>query len=64
MADPDGLNKRDVCGEGSEVTYGCSASPDGELTTYHENYQVYITNADGSNKRHIKTGNPFDFAPR
>lgn len=34
------------------------------MISYHENYQVYIANADGSNKRHVKTGNPFDFAPR
>ena len=64
VMDLDGRNKRDVSGEGSGFTYGYSASPDGELITYHENYQVYIANADGSNRRHIKTGNPFDFAPR
>ena len=34
------------------------------MISYHSNYQVYVVNADGTNKRHIKTGNQFDFAPR
>jgi len=59
-----GRNKRDVSGEGTGFTYGYSASPDGELISYHENYQVYIASADGTNRRHIETGNPFNFAPR
>ncbi|MBP85890.1 MAG: hypothetical protein CMJ64_04100 [Planctomycetaceae bacterium] len=63
LMDLDGRNKRDVSGEGSGFTYGYSASRDGELVSYHSNYQVYIANADGSNRRHIETGNPFDFAP-
>ena len=64
VMDLDGRNKRDVSGKDAGFTYGYSASPDGELISYHENYQVYIAKADGTNKRHIKTGNPFDFAPR
>jgi TolB protein len=63
LMDLDGRNKRDVSGEGGGFTYGYSASPDGRLISYHENYQVYVANVDGSEKRHIKTGNPFDFAP-
>jgi len=64
VMDLDGRNKRDVSGKDAGFAYGYSASPDGELISYHENYQIYIANADGSNKRHIKTGNRFDFAPR
>ena len=64
VMDLDGRNKRDVSGKGAGFAYGYSASPDGELISYHENYQVYIAKADGSNKRHIRTGNRFDFAPR
>ncbi len=64
VMDLDGRNKRDVSEAGSGFTYGYSASPDGTLISYHESYQVYIADADGSDKRHIKTGNPFDFAPR
>ena len=59
-----GRNKRDVSEDDTGFTYGYRASPDGKLISYHENYQVCIADADGSNKRHIKTGNPFDFAPR
>ena len=64
VMDLDGRNKRDVSGKDAGFAYGYSASPDGKLISYHSNYQVYIANADGSNKRHIKTGNRFDFAPR
>lgn len=64
VMDSDGRNKRDVSGKGAGFAYGYSASPDGQLISYHENYQVYIANADGSGKRHIKTGHPFVFSPR
>ncbi len=64
LMDLDGRNKRDVSGKGTGFTYGYSASPDGKLISYHENYQVYVAKADGSDKRHIKTGQPFNFAPR
>ena len=64
VMDSDGRNKRDVSGKGAGFAYGYSASPDGRLISYHENYQVYIANADGSGKRHIKTGHPFVFSPR
>ena len=64
VMDLDGRNKRDLSGKDAGFAYGYSASPDGRLISYHENYQVYIANADGSEKRHIKTGHPFDFAPR
>jgi hypothetical protein len=57
-------NKRDVSGQGSGFTYGYSASPDGKRISYHENYQIYVSNVDGSDKRHIETGNPFNFAPQ
>lgn len=64
MMDLDGKNKVDVSGKGSGFAYGYSASPDGKYISYHENYQIYVSNADGSNKKHIQTGNPFDFVPR
>ncbi|MFM9959637.1 MAG: TolB family protein [Planctomycetaceae bacterium] len=64
VMDLDGRNKRDVSGKDAGFAYGYSASPDGKLISYHENYQVYIANADGSEKRHIPTGHRFDFAPR
>ena len=64
VMDLDGRNKRDLSGKDAGFSYGYSASPDGRMISYHENYQVYVADADGSNKRHIKTGHPFDFAPR
>ena len=42
---------------------GFNASPDGQRICYHENYQVYLANADGTDKKHIDTGHPFNFAP-
>jgi Tol biopolymer transport system component len=62
--DRDGRNKRDVSGEGGGFAYGFSASPDGRMLSYHEDYQVYIARGDGSGKRRIDTGNPFNFGPR
>ena len=64
LMDLDGHNKRDVSSGETGFAYGYSASPDGKFISYHENYQIYIARADGSEKRHIKTGHPFDFAPR
>lgn len=64
VMDLDGRRKRDVSGDGGGFAYGYSASPDGKLISYHENYQVYVADADGKNKRRIETGNPFNFAPR
>ena len=59
----DGSKKTDVSGGSNGFTYGFNASPDGKRVCYHENYQVYLANADGSDKTHIDTGHPFNFAP-
>ena len=64
VMDPDGKNKRDVSGATGGFAYGYSASPDGKRISYHEDYQVYIANADGSEKRKVETKNPFNFVPR
>lgn len=64
VMDMDGRNKRDVSGTGGGFTYGYSASPDGKQISYHDNYQLFVANIDGTNKRHIATGNPFNFGPR
>lgn len=64
VMDLDGRNKRDLTEDNAGFTYGYSASPDGKLISYHENYQIFIAKADGSGKRHVRTGHPFDFAPR
>lgn len=64
LMDLDGTHKRDVSGEGGGFAYGYSASPAGKQISYHENYQIYVADADGSNKRHIDTGHPFNFGPQ
>lgn len=64
LMDLDGSNKRDISGGGSGFSYGYSASPDGSRISYHEDYQVFVANADGSDKRRIETGNPFNFVPQ
>jgi TolB protein len=62
--DRDGKNKRDLTKDSKEFVYGFSASPDGKRIAYHKSYQVYIADADGSNARHVKTGQPFNFVPQ
>lgn len=62
--DLDGHNKRDLTGTAAGFAYGVQVSPDGARITYHEDYQVYIANADGSDRQHIDTGNSFNFMPK
>jgi len=64
IMDVDGRNKRDVSSGGAGFTYGVSPSPDSHHIAYHEDYQIYVSRADGSEKRHIHTGNPFNFVPQ
>jgi len=64
VMDLDGSNKKDVSGGGQGFSYGYSASPDGKKISYHEDYQVYISDPDGTNKRKVDTGKPFNFAPQ
>ena len=62
--DRDGKNKRDLTKDSKEFAYGFSAAPDGKRIAYHKSYQVYVADADGSNARHVKTEEPFNFAPQ
>ena len=62
--DRDGRNKTDLTTNSNGFAYGFSSSPDGSRISYHENYQVYLADADGSNRIHVQTGHPFVFAPR
>lgn len=64
IMDLDGRNKADVSAGGNGFTYGLSASPDGRFVAYHEDYQVYVSRSDGSDKLKIETGNPFNFVPQ
>ena len=59
----DGRNKTDLTKNSRGFAYGFSSSPDGKRISYHENYQVYLADADGSNRIHVQTGHPFVFVP-
>lgn len=61
--DRDGRNKVDLTKESKEFAYGFSSSRDGKRISYHKNYQVFLADADGSNARHVQTGQPFNFVP-
>ena len=61
--DRDGRNKVDLTQNSNGFAYGFTSSPDGSRISYHENYQVYLADADGSNRIHVQTGHPFVFVP-
>lgn len=61
--DRDGKNKRDLTGASKEFAYGFSSSPDGKRIAYHQSYQVFVADADGTMARRIETGQPFNFGP-
>jgi TolB protein len=61
--DRDGRNKTDVNPGSTGFAYGFSGSPDGSRIAYHENYQVYLADADGSHRVHVATGKSFNFGP-
>lgn len=62
--DLDGRNKKDLTRDSKEFAYGFNASPDGKRIAYHKSYQVFVADADGTNARHIETGQPFNFVPQ
>jgi hypothetical protein len=64
LMDRDGRNKRDVSGSGDGFAYGYSVSPDGKKISYHENYQIFVSETNGTKKLQIQTGNAFNFAPQ
>lgn len=61
--DRDGRRKIDLTKDSKGFAYGFSSSPDGSRIAYHENYQVYLADADGTRRVHVRTGHPFVFAP-
>lgn len=62
--DKNGKNKKDLTEGSKEFAYGFNATRDGKRIAYHKNYQIWIADANGENAQHIKTGNPFNFAPQ
>ncbi|MBS0205187.1 MAG: PD40 domain-containing protein [Planctomycetes bacterium] len=63
LMDRDGRNKTDLNRNSLGFVYGLNSSRDGRRIAYHENYQVFLADADGSNRIHVQTGNPFNFCP-
>lgn len=61
--DRDGRHKTDLARESAGFAYGFSGSPDGTRIAYHENYRVWLADADGGGRRLVDTGHPFNFAP-
>jgi hypothetical protein len=61
--DCDGKNKRDLIKDSPNLVYGVSLSPDGKRSAYLVEYRLYLADGDGSNAKHLKTGNSFDFVP-
>lgn len=61
--DRDGRNKVDLTKGSREFAYGFSSSRDGRRIAYHQNYQIYLADADGSHAQRIETGHPFNFVP-
>lgn len=61
--DRDGRNKVDLNKDSNGFAYGFSSSPDGTRIAYHENYQLVLADADGSNRAQVTTGQPFNFGP-
>jgi len=64
IMDRDGRNKTDLTSEKDGFSYGFSSSPDGKRVSYHKNYQINLSDKDGSNGVQLDTGNPFNFMPR
>jgi Tol biopolymer transport system component len=62
--DLDGKNKHAVIKDSTNLVHGMSLSPDGKRGAYEtENYQLYLADGDGSNAKHVKTGQRFNFLP-
>lgn len=58
----DGTGKRDLSQQAG-FAYGFNASPDGTRIAYHQDYQVYLADADGKHALKVETGQRFNFAP-
>lgn len=64
VMDLDGRNKRDLSKSKDGFAYGFSVAPDGTRVAYHQDYKVFVADANGENPTPIETGNPFNFVPQ
>ncbi len=53
--DRDGRNKVNLSNQSDGFAYGFSGSPMGKRIAYHENYQIYIADADGTHRVRVDT---------
>ena len=58
----DGAGKQNLSQQAG-FAYGFSSSPDGRRISYHQDYQVYLADADGGHVGKVETGHPFNFCP-
>jgi TolB protein len=64
LMDLDGKNKREVNKNWPNLVHGMSLSPDGKRGAYEDpGYQLYLADGDGSNAKHIQTGQRFHLMP-
>lgn len=64
LMEMDGSRKIDISNGGTGFSYGLSSTKDGKYVAYHENYQIYVSLSDGTDKKRIDTGYNFNFAPQ
>lgn len=64
LMEMDGSGKQDISNGGTGFSYGLSSTPDGRYVAYHEDYQIYVSRSDGTDKKRIDTGYNFNFAPQ
>jgi hypothetical protein len=64
LMDLDGKNKRDLIKDSPNLVHGLSLSPDGKRSVYEtDKYQLSLADGDGSNAKHVETGQRFNFLP-
>ena len=64
LMDRDGKHKRDVIKHFPNLVHGASISPDGKRSAYEDpGYRLFLADGDGSNAKHVKTGQRFNFLP-
>ena len=64
LMDLDGKNKRELIRKTPKLVHGMSLSPDGKRGAYEDSaYRLFLADGDGSNAKHVETGQRFNFLP-
>src|SRR5262249_6848811 len=57
-------SKSELKAESLNLVHGMSLSPDGKRSAYEDRaYQLYLADGEGSNAKHVETGQRFNFLP-